>query len=139
MKVSRKIGGKEASVGSSILRWLPIPTRIIVVLLLAPSALSKFVDYPASVEYFAGLGIPAPEIMVLVVGAFEAVAVVALSLGVAGRIACVPLLAIMVVAMTTAGIVPSNVAALVGALGITLLGTGPYSVYKPEDRLMSST
>lgn len=124
--------------GASPSSWLPIPLRIIVVLLLAPSALFKFVDYSASVEGFVGLGIPASEIMVLAVGAFETIAVVALSLGVAGRLACVPVVAIMVVAMTTAGFAPSNMAVLVGALGLILLGTGACSLWRPEDRLVRS-
>lgn len=138
MKLGRAANTGVKGGGKRISSWLPIPLRVIVVLLLAPSALFKFVDYPTSVEGFAGIGIPAAEIIVLVVAAFEAIAVVALSLGVAGRIACVPVLVIMVVAMTTAGVAPSNVAVLVGTLGLILLGTGAYSLWKPEDRLLRS-
>ena len=59
---------KMGGVVRSVVRWLPIPLPVLLAWLLAPSALSKFLDYPSSVGYFAGLGIPTPEMMVVVVG-----------------------------------------------------------------------
>lgn len=128
-----------SGVSQTVARWLPIPLRLLLVWLLAPSAFFKFSGYSASVGYFAGLGIPAPEIMVGLVATFEGIASVALILGFAGRLACLPVVAIMVVAMITSGVVASNVAVLLAALGIILLGTGGYSLWKPEEKLLSSS
>ena len=72
----------------------------------------------------------------VVVAGFEAVASLALLLGFAGRLACIPVVAIMFVAMLTAGVAPSNVIVLVVALDIILLGTGAYSLWAPEKRLV---
>lgn len=119
-------------------RWLPISLRVLLVWLLALFALFKFLDYPLSVGYFADLGIPVPEVMVAVIGGFEAVAALALLLGFAGRMACLLVVMIMIVAMSTAGVAPSNVIVLARALGIVFLGAGAYSLWIPQKSLLRS-
>lgn len=128
---------KTDGVVGSVAWWLPILLRVLLAWLLAPSALSKFLNYTDFVGYFAGLGIPAPGVMVAVVAGFEAVATLALLLGFAGWLACTPVVTIMAVAMLTAGVAPSNVIVLVGALGIILLGT-ELSLWFPEKRPLRS-
>jgi uncharacterized membrane protein YphA (DoxX/SURF4 family) len=117
-------------------RWFPVVLRAVVVLALAPSAFSKFLQYGASVDMFEGWGIPAPSLMVVVVGFFEVAAVFALILGLLGRLASVPMLVIMPVAMITASVNPLNVLVFLGCLGIALLGTGALSLWRPEDRVV---
>ena len=113
--------------------WLPILFRILVAWQLAWPALSKFVLYDSRVEHFRhDYGIPFPEVMVPVVGAFEVIAVIAVLLGVAGRLASIPLVVIMLVAIARAGPEGGNLAVLLGSLGIMLLGTGPFSLWEPE-------
>ncbi len=107
--------------------------RFLVVWQLAWPALSKFVIYGSRVEHFRhDYGIPFPEVMVPVVGTFEMAMVIAALFGLAGRLAAVPMLLIMPVAMATDGINAGNVVVLVGVVGILLLGTGPLSLWEPE-------
>lgn len=115
--------------------WLPIAFRVLVVSQLTVPALSKFVNPAGEVRFFAGLGLPSPELLVPLVGAFEVAALVAVLLGAAGRLASLPLVVIMLVAALTAGPNAANVGVLIGSLGVVLLGTGPYSLWTPEDRL----
>lgn len=114
-------------------RWLPLMFRALVVWQLAWPALSKFAIYGSRVEHFRhDYGIPFPETMVPVVGAFELTMVVAALLGIGGRLAAVPMLVIMPVAMATGGVNGGNVMVLVGSVGILLLGTGPLSLWEPR-------
>ncbi len=114
-------------------RWLPLVFRFLVVWQLAWPALSKFVIYGSRVDHFRhDYGIPFPEVMVPVVGTFEMAMVIAALFGLAGRLAAVPMLVIMPVAMATGGINAGNVVVLVGVVGILLLGTGPLSLWEPE-------
>ena len=109
-------------------RWLPLVFRAIVVWQLAWPALSKFVLYGSRVEHFRhDYGIPFPEVMVPVVGTFEIVMVIAALFGLAGRIAAVPMIVIMLVAISTGGLNEGNLMVLTGSTGILLLGTGPLS------------
>ncbi len=119
-------------------RWLPLLLRVLVAALLVLPATGKFLDYGGQIEFFASLGIPAPEILVLVVGTVELASVVMLLLGIAGRVAALALVGVMLVAIVTAGANPLNLAILLGSLGILWLGTGPYSLWEPENRFRKS-
>lgn len=114
-------------------RWLPLVFRFLVVWQLAWPALSKIVIYGSRVEHFRhDYGIPFSKVMVPVVGTFEMAMVIAALFGLAGRLAAVPMLVIMPVAMATGGINAGNVVVLVGVVAILLLGTGPLSLWEPE-------
>ncbi len=115
-------------------RWLPLAFRALVVWQLAWPALSKFVLYPSRVGHFRhDYGIPAPEVLVPVVGAFELTAVVAALCGIAGRFAALPVIVIMLVAFAAAGPNGGSVMVLIGSVGIALLGTGPLSLWRPGE------
>lgn len=60
--------------------WSPSALRYVVIGLVAPPALGKFLTYGTSVTLFRTLGIPAPETMVLLVGVLELGAVALLLL-----------------------------------------------------------
>ena len=120
-------------------RWLPLTLRFLVVWQLAWPALSKFVLYGSRVEHFRhDYGIPLPEVMVATVGTFEMAMVVAALLGVAGRLAAVPMLVIMPVAMVAGGLNEANALVLFASVGILLLGTGPLSLWNPALPLFGS-
>jgi uncharacterized membrane protein YphA (DoxX/SURF4 family) len=111
-------------------RWTPLVFRAMVVWQLTWPALSKFVLYDSRVEHFRhDYGIPFPEVMVPVVGTFETAMVIAALFGLAGRLAAIPVIAIMLVAITTGGLNEGNVMILTGSVGILLLGTGPLSLW----------
>jgi uncharacterized membrane protein YphA (DoxX/SURF4 family) len=85
-------------------RWTPLVFRAMVVWQLTWPALSKFVLYDSRVEHFRhDYGIPFPEVMVPVVGTFETTMVIAALSGLAGRLATIPVIAIMLNAITTGG------------------------------------
>lgn len=111
--------------------WLPVVARVLVVASVAKPAADKFFDYPGQVAFFSSLGIPQPEIMVIVSGVTEVVAMVLLVLGAAGRLAALMLLGIMVVVLSTAGLTLASAIVLIGSLVIFVLGTGPYSLWQP--------
>ncbi len=114
-------------------RWLPLVFRALVLWQLTWPALSKFVIYGSRVEHFRhDYGIPFPEVMVPVVGTFETAMSVAALFGIAGRLAAVPMMAIMPVAMTTGGVNEGNIMVFIGSVGILLWGTGPLSLWDPE-------
>ncbi len=116
-------------------RWLPLVFRALVVWQLAWPALSKFALYGVRVEHFRhDYGIPFPAVLVPVVGAFEVAMVVAALLGVAGRLVAIPTSVIMLVAFAADGPNEGSVLVLAGCLGILLLGTGPLSLWAPEER-----
>ncbi|MFB6221568.1 MAG: DoxX family membrane protein [Halolamina sp.] len=83
--------------------WLPAVLRYVAVGLTAPPAVAKFLRYTGSVTQFTALGIPSPEVAVLVVGVVEVVAVVLLLLNRYRSLAAMSLLPVMAVAFLTAG------------------------------------
>ncbi len=130
--------GGPGGVGLKVLwRWLPLVFRALVLWQLTWPALSKFVIYGSRVEHFRhDYGIPFPEVMVPVVGTFETAMSVAALFGIAGRLAAVPMMAIMPVAMTTGGVNEGNIMVFIGSVGILLWGTGPLSLWDPEWSLL---
>lgn len=111
--------------------WLPVVLRGLVVLILTPPAVGKFISYSSRAANFAEYGIPAPEITVLLVGALQIFAIVTILAGAAGRLGAVSMVPVMITAMVVDAVNPFNVIVLVGSLGIILLGTGNYSVWDP--------
>lgn len=83
--------------------------------------LSKFLTYETSVAFFTQLGLPAPELLVPVVGAVEVTSVVLLLVDTWTRVAALSLLPVMLVAAATAGVTWQNVG--VAAAALVLLAT----------------
>lgn len=83
--------------------WVPDILRYGIIGLVAPPGIGKFLTYSQSVDFFATLGIPSPEITVLLVGAIELGAVTALLVNRVRWIAALTLLPVMIVALVTAG------------------------------------
>lgn len=78
---------------------------------------SKLFTYDQSVQFFSGLGIPSPELLVAVVGVVELAAALTFVLDRAAWIGALVTIPIMVVAATTAGPTWQNI----GVLGAALL------------------
>ncbi|WP_266080422.1 DoxX family protein [Haladaptatus caseinilyticus] len=119
---------------SQLRNWLPLVLRILIAATLALPATGKFLDYGGQVEFFASLGIPAPGILVLLVGVAELASVIMLLFGIAGRVAALGLIGIMLVAIIIAGANPLNLTILLASVGILALGTGPYSLWELETK-----
>lgn len=114
--------------GEAVRRWLPLLFRAVVLVVVAPAAARKAVDYGGQVAFFESLGVPAPAVMVAVVGATEAVTAALIAVGTLGRVAGVVLAVVMVSAAAFGGPNASNLSALVAALGVAALGTGAFSL-----------
>jgi len=108
--------------------------RVIVVAVTVYPALRKFTEYTYRVAKFEAYGMPWPELAVPVTGVVEFVAIVAVGLGIAGRLGAGALVVGMLVAIVAAGANPFNVLVLVASVGIVVLGTGPYSYWDPTIR-----
>jgi uncharacterized membrane protein YphA (DoxX/SURF4 family) len=91
-------------------------------LLLAPGA-SKFVTFGTSVRFFESLDLPAPSILVPIVGALELGAAALLLLDRSARIAALVTVPIVIVAAGTAGATWQNVGVLAAALVLIVLVT----------------
>ncbi|MDT3437627.1 DoxX family protein [Haloarcula sp. 1CSR25-25] len=87
----------------------------IAALLLVPGA-SKFITYGTSVRFFGSLGLPAPTVLVPVVGGIELVAAGMLLLDRRSWLAAFLTIPIMIVAASTAGPTWQNLGVLVGAV-----------------------
>lgn len=116
-------GDRVQSIRRSIPEWGVVGLRLVVAALVAKPALSKFFTYGNSVAFFETIGMPAPALMVVVVGVIEVGAVVLLFIGVGERLAALSLVPVMLVAMLYVGPDWKNLSVLVGALAIFALGT----------------
>jgi len=116
--------------------WGPIPLRGFLVVLVVPGS-QKLLDYGSQVDFFAELGIPAPELLVPLVGVIELAAATLIMFGIAGRLGAALMVPIMLVAMATAEVNAFNTAVLVACLGILVLGTGRYSL-KTDREILDS-
>ncbi len=121
----------------SVRRLWPLALRAIVLWQLTWPAASKFLIYEERVRDFEHHGIPNPAAWVPIVGTFEVIAVIAIALGIAARLACLPMLPIMAVAIATAGLESGNAMVLIGCVGIVLFGSGALSLWQPEERWLA--
>jgi putative oxidoreductase len=87
------------------LQWLPgLVSRLTLALLFIPSGWGKLHHLDKVTEYFTSLGIPAAHIQAPFVAGVELVCGVLILLGLFTRIASIPLMGTMVVALVTAKI-----------------------------------
>ena len=85
------------------LSWFPpLLARITIGVIFAESGWGKLNNLPKVVEYFQSLNIPSPEIQAPFAAGTELVAGVLVLFGLATRIASIPLIVIMLVAIETA-------------------------------------
>ncbi len=85
------------------LRWIPpLVTRLAVGWVFVESGWGKLHDLPKVIDFFRELGIPHPELQAPFAAGTELVCGALLLVGLATRLACVPLGAVMTVAIATA-------------------------------------
>lgn len=85
------------------LKWLPpMVARITVGWIFLQSGWGKLHNLPKVVEFFTELGIPAPQIQAPLAAGAEFVCGAMVLLGLATRLASLPLMVVMVVAIVTA-------------------------------------
>lgn len=88
---------------AAALSWLPLAAaRVALGVVFVQSGWGKLHDLPRVVDYFASLGIPAPQLQAPFVASVELAGGVLLLAGLFTRVAAAPLAATMVVALVTA-------------------------------------
>ena len=102
-------------------------------LLLGPGV-SEFLTYQQSVQFFERLALPAPDLLVPIVGGVELGAAVLILLDRALRLAAALAIPAMVVAIGTAGPSWQNVGDLMAALGLIGVETIPDGWFDPNQR-----
>ncbi|ADB62871.1 DoxX family protein (plasmid) [Haloterrigena turkmenica DSM 5511] len=116
--------------------WIHSGLRLVLVALVAKPALSKFVTHENSVSFFDAVGIPSPQLMVIIAGIIEVGAVFLLLAGVGERLAAVSLILVMLVAILYVGPDWKNLSVLFGALTLLVLKTDMDAVWQPANRLL---
>ncbi|MFC6763862.1 DoxX family protein [Natrinema soli] len=124
------------SLQQSTPEWVHIGLRLVLVALVAKPALSKFVTHGNSVSFFDAIGMPAPQLMVILAGIIEVGAVLLLLAGVGERLAAVSLIPVMLVAILYVGPDWKNLSVLFGAFAFLVLTTDVDAVRQPVDRLL---
>ena len=119
----------------AISEWVHIGLRLVLIALVAKPALSKFVTHENSVTFFDAIGMPAPQLMVIIAGIIEVGAVFLLLVGVGERLAAASLIPVMLVAILYVGPDWKNLSVLFGALALLVLHTEVDAVWRPADRL----
>ncbi len=90
-------------------QWIPIAfTRITIDITFAQTGWGKLHSLDQVVEFFRSLGIPAPEIQAPFVASVEFGCGLMILFGLATRLACIPLIGTMVVAILTAKMADLN-------------------------------
>jgi putative oxidoreductase len=89
--------------------------RIGTAVLLFGPGVSKFITYNRSVAFFTALGLPAPELLVLVVGGIEIGAALSLFFDRVPWLGALLAIPVMVVAIATAGLSWQNIGVLLAS------------------------
>jgi CDP-diacylglycerol---glycerol-3-phosphate 3-phosphatidyltransferase len=118
--------------------WLPLVWRIILVVTLInmlSAAQSQF-RLGAWEELLRSWGMPAAPQLAVLLAAAAVLGVLLIALGIAGRLASVLLLFPIGFDITMAGLTWQNGLALTSALMIAQFGSGPYSLWQPEEAFL---
>jgi putative oxidoreductase len=100
-----QLGSRQALAAVDRIQWLaPLLGRLAVGLLFVSTGWGKVHDLEKVTEFFTKLGIPAPGFNAVLVGYTELVGGALLVIGLATRLAALPLMVSMVVAILTAKI-----------------------------------
>lgn len=125
--------------GQPMQHWFPLGLRVVVVALAVGPASQHFLDFSQQVDFYAGIGLPDSSWLVGLQGVAETLAVLLILLGISGRAAAVLGLSLAAINLAIAG--PTITQTLLMAAYTTILfaGTGPLSLWTPEDKLIFRT
>jgi hypothetical protein len=119
-------------------RILPLVWRALLVVALVSMfrALGSFAPPAAWAAELASLRFPAPAAVATIAAVFALLGGFLIAAGVAGRVLAIPMCFPVGVDISARGLQPDNAIALVSIVSLALLGTGPYSLWKPEQPLI---
>lgn len=127
-------------VRGTITRWLPLASRIAVVLLLI---IWLIINLPFLIDQWASFAnkmsalTAYPDIWLGLMLLLTGVGLVFLALGAAGRLAALFIMVGLGMFQSLASLGPLEALLLIGATILMFLGTGPYSLWTPEEALIT--
>lgn len=124
--------GESSDASAGIRAKLRPILRIGIAALLLGPGVSKFLTHGRSVQFFETLGLPAPAVLVLVVGTIEIGVAVFLFLDRVPRAAAAAVVPVMIVASVTAGPTWQNLSVLVAAVVLIGIDTRPDGIFSTE-------
>lgn len=124
------------SLKHAITRHLPVLLRAIVVTLLTGMTLSEVQTGNWLPQTLTGQVYSSSLIWMTAVLALQGLGVMLLTLGAAGRIAALAILFSRGFHLYFASLTSADILLILCSAGLFLLGTGAYSLWKPEDRLI---
>lgn len=101
----------------------------------APATDKLFFNTAGQVGLFTQMGFGSPETTVLLLGLFELAVIISFLLGIAGRWVAIAVIIEMLFAISYVRVLPNNVAVIICAVGVLLLGTGAHSLWQPGEEL----
>ncbi len=116
------------------LNWLPAGLRSIAAVLITGQITVWFQNYPPLASLGAQMGISSASATVFIIGLAQAAVLVFLLLGASGRISAIVGLVLLSFQHISTTLTPTQVALILVYTAILYLGTGPLSLWKPEDR-----
>ncbi len=132
----RGVAANLTWISSALTRWLPVLLRLLIAGFAAGPLSQRFINYSYQVVFYAERGLPAAETSVILLGLLEALAVVLLLLGAGGRAAAILALLLLGINQTLAGPTGGQVVLIVAYTAILFMGTGAFSLWTPENRLI---
>ncbi len=119
--------------GVILTHWLPVGLRIIVVL----TVINLISSTTTPVAQFVWVAIPHPNLLALFILGLALITTPLVLLGIAGRLAALALLIVASANTLTIGLAPNNGLMLSLTISLMLLGTGAFSLWKPEDKFLN--
>jgi CDP-diacylglycerol--glycerol-3-phosphate 3-phosphatidyltransferase len=128
--------GRFTGLQHTVTSRLPVLLRAIAVTLLAVIILSDVHDGVWPPRVLTGQVSSSPFLWMLAIFMLQGIGGVLLALGAAGRIASLAILFSRGLLLHFASVTPADILLILCSAGLFFLGTGAYSLWKPEDRLI---
>jgi CDP-diacylglycerol--glycerol-3-phosphate 3-phosphatidyltransferase len=116
--------------------WAPVLLRLAILFLSAGPISQRFLNYTQQVEFYAARGMPSADVGVLILAMLETVIVGLLLLGISGRVTAVLALLVLGFNQIFASLTTSQVLLLIACTTILFTGTGAFSLWAPENRII---
>jgi CDP-diacylglycerol--glycerol-3-phosphate 3-phosphatidyltransferase len=117
-----------------LLRWFPMPARAVAALSLAAGVSHRASRLDLQVQVFRQAGLPFGQAAVQLFLILEGIGAALLALGIAGRAMAIVLLFPLGFTIVAGGLTPELALSLSGVLAVLILGTGAFSLWRPEAR-----
>lgn len=116
--------------------WAPVLLRLAILFLSAGPISQRFINYRDQVTFYTARGMPSAAVGVLILAILETAIVSLLLLGVSGRVTAVVALLVLGFNQIFAGLTTSQILLLIAFTAILFTGTGAYSLWTPENRII---